>query len=151
VICGTLSGYQRHLRDKTPTCDPCKEANRIRRREYYASNPQKIYEINRRWAAKNKDKVQGYSRRMASKRKALKLDNGHVPYTEQQALDKYGVNCHICNLPIDFDAPRQAYISDGWELGLHFDHLIALSKGGPDTLENIRPSHAICNMRKRNN
>jgi hypothetical protein len=25
-----------------------------------------------------------------------------------------------------------------------------LSKGGPDTLENIRPSHALCNIKKRN-
>ena len=148
--CGTCSGYSLHLRTKTPPCDPCKQANAKRRREYYANNSKKIYDINRKWASKNKEKVKSYSRRMASKRKALRQSNGHSPYTDKQIFDLYGTDCHICSNPIDFNAPRQAYIGDGWELGLQFDHLIPLSKGGSDTLENIRPSHAICNMKKRN-
>ena len=147
--CGTYQGYTRHLRNKTKPCDSCKEANAKRRREYYAKNSKRVYEINRRWASKNQDKVRAYSRHMASKRKALKKQNGHSPYTNEEVFELYGIDCHICKKPIDFNAPRQAYIADGWELGLQFDHLISLSKGGPDTLENIRPSHALCNIRKR--
>jgi 5-methylcytosine-specific restriction endonuclease McrA len=149
--CGTRSGYQLHLRLKTPPCIDCKAANAQRRREYYASNPKKVYEINRRWASSNPDKIKGYSRRMASKRKALKKSNGHIPYTDEEVFETHGRDCHICLEPIDFNAPRQAYTADGWELGLQFDHLIPLSKGGSDTLDNIRPSHALCNMKKRNN
>ena len=148
--CGTLSAYARHIRRREIPCQPCKDANAEAHRNYYKKNSKRIYEHNRLWASKNPDKVKEYSRRMASKRKALKKSNGHTPYTDQQVLDTYGTDCHICFKPIDFDAPRQAYISKGWELGLQFDHLIPLSKGGPDTLENIRPSHAICNMKKRN-
>jgi len=148
--CGTLSAYARHIRKKEIPCQPCKEANASRHREYYASNPIRVYEINRRWAGKNPEKIKEYSRRMASKRKAQKKNNGYSPYTDQQVFDLYGTDCHICQTPIDFNAPRQAYIEDGWELGLQLDHLIPLSKGGPDTLENIRPSHALCNMKKRN-
>ena len=148
--CGTLSAYARHIRKRETPCQPCKDANALRRKEYYAANASKIYEINRRWASKNPEKVKEYSRRMASKRKALKKNNGHIPYTDQQVFDTYGTDCHICKMPIDFSAPRQAYIASGWELGLQLDHLVPLSKGGSDTLENIRPSHALCNMKKRN-
>ncbi|MFQ6157665.1 hypothetical protein ACLMMA_14495 [Micrococcus luteus] len=28
ALCGTPSGYNKHHRDKTPTCDPCREAHR---------------------------------------------------------------------------------------------------------------------------
>jgi len=148
--CGTLSAYVRHTRRREIPCQPCKDANALRRKEYYSANTDKIYEINRRWANKNPEKIKEYSRRMASKRKAQKKNNGYSPYTDQQVFDLYGTDCHICQTPIDFNAPRQAYIADGWELGLQLDHLIPLSKGGPDTLENIRPSHALCNMKKRN-
>jgi 5-methylcytosine-specific restriction endonuclease McrA len=31
---------------------------------------------------------------------------------------------------------------------LHIDHVYPLSKGGLDTLENVRPSHGKCNIVK---
>jgi len=150
VPCGTLSAYARHIRRKELSCQPCKDANATRRRDYYKKNSKRIYAQNRKWASKNPEKTREYSRNTSSKRKAQKKSNGHTPYTNQQIFDLYGTNCHICKIPVDLTAPRQAYIADGWELGLHFDHLIPLSKGGPDTLENIRPSHALCNIKKRN-
>lgn len=33
VQCGTHGGYKRHLRERTPTCQPCKDANNRQRRE----------------------------------------------------------------------------------------------------------------------
>ena len=33
--CGTYSAYKRHLRDRTPPCDPCKDANNAERRDRY--------------------------------------------------------------------------------------------------------------------
>lgn len=91
----------------------------------------------------NSDKVNGYAR----KRLALLRGNEHIPYTEQEVLNMYGTNCHICLEPIDFNAPRGAG-KHGWEMGLHIDHLTPISKGGPDTLENVRPSHGKCNLTK---
>jgi hypothetical protein len=29
AACGTPAGYNKHRRDKTPTCDPCREAHRL--------------------------------------------------------------------------------------------------------------------------
>ena len=72
-------------------------------------------------------------------------DPGH--YSDQQVLETYGTNCHICSLPIDLDAPRKTG-DPGWEKGLHIDHVYPLSKGGLDTLENVRPAHGKCNVIK---
>jgi 5-methylcytosine-specific restriction endonuclease McrA len=64
-----------------------------------------------------------------------------------EILELYGPNCHICNTPIDLKAPRRVGIA-GWERSFHPDHVVPLSKGGQNVIENIRPAHAKCNMRK---
>jgi 5-methylcytosine-specific restriction endonuclease McrA len=69
-------------------------------------------------------------------------------YTEAQVLELYGTDCHICSLPIDLDAPRSAWY-EGWEMGLQVDHIQPISKQGPDTLSNVRPSHGVCNNKKK--
>ena len=81
------------------------------------------------------------------KRKAMKLENGFEPYTEQEVLDTYGSNCHLCSEPINLEAPRKSG-HEGWEQGLHIDHFISLKDGGADSLNNVRPSHGVCNLRK---
>jgi 5-methylcytosine-specific restriction endonuclease McrA len=50
-------------------------------------------------------------------------------------------------LEIDLENSRKIG-SLGWKTSLQVDHVIPISKGGSDTLENVRPSHAICNMQK---
>ena len=59
-----------------------------------------------------------------------------------QMVREYGSDCHICNEPIDLTLPRTS------KLGLTVDHLIPLSRGGTDTLDNLRPAHWTCNRRK---
>jgi 5-methylcytosine-specific restriction endonuclease McrA len=34
--------------------------------------------------------------------------------------------------------------------GLTLDHVIPLSKGGTDTMDNLRPAHWLCNIKKSN-
>ena len=145
--CGTLSAYARHIRKREVPCQPCKDANAARRRDYYSKNKKVIYERNRAWAKKNRDKIRPAVRRNVAKRKTLKLQGNYEKYTEQQVFDAYGYLCYLCHGEIDFDAPRGS-CGENWEMALHFDHVIPLSKGGSDSLENIRPSHAICNMKK---
>jgi len=36
-VCGTYSGYQKHIRDKEPTCFPCRAARAEYTRNYRAS------------------------------------------------------------------------------------------------------------------
>jgi len=119
------------------------EKERVRAKNYRESNPEKVKDGFKRYRQENPDKriVWGL------KRRAAKLGNKTKPYSLKQVFETYGLNCHICKNPIDFDAPRQPGKS-GWENGLHIDHLIALVNGGSDSIENVRPSHGKCNLSK---
>ena len=171
--CGTTAGYKKHCVDKTEKCQPCKEAHRKYLQEYYFKNKKdllikrkisyaknaeenrskriKYYEINsekekyyQRQYKKNNPHLKRESER---RRRAKRFENVFEMYKESLILDLYGFNCHICLNPIDLLAPRQPGLN-GWENGLHIDHVVPLSKGGPDTIENVRPSHGSCNVKK---
>lgn len=67
--------------------------------------------------------------------------------SETEMLAYWGAVCHICGESIDLSAPRKPGLP-GWERGLHREHVIPVSAGGETSLENVRPAHAICNLRK---
>lgn len=52
--------------------------------------------------------------------------------------DVYGWRCSICHTMINPDATR---LRDR----LSIDHVLPVSRGGTDTLENLRPAHYGCN------
>lgn len=115
--------------------------NRLEKMKIYRNeNWEKIAQQKKEWAKNNPDK----SRRIKRKYRVAKRNVIHEPYTDQQVLDKYGHNCYLCQEPIDFTVPRKE------PKGFQVEHVIAISKGGPDTLENVRPSHAACNWSKGN-
>jgi 5-methylcytosine-specific restriction endonuclease McrA len=87
-------------------------------------------------------------REIARKRRAKKRANGWERYTEAQVLQLHGAVCHICNGEIDLTLDRRIG-KEGWEMSLHIDHVIPISKGGPDKLSNVKPSHGKCNLKKR--
>ena len=122
-------------------------SNPEKSKEYWANRSleslKRKKETNKAWAISNNDKINGHRR----KRRALKIGNGHTPYTVQEVLDKYGTDCHLCQTPINLSVSRQVG-KPNWEKSLHIDHFVPISKGGPDTLENVRPSHGICNIVK---
>jgi hypothetical protein len=110
------------------------------------NNPEKTKEYRKRHYLKGLEKTLERNR----KRKALLVSNKHIAYTEQQVLDLYGTNCYLCQKPIDLTAPRWTKY-DGWQLGLHIEHVIDVALGGPNTLENVRPAHGLCNLQKTPN
>lgn len=159
----------------TRNCKPCRrqysklhhsanrekvnESNRVR----YQRNKQAYSESGRRWQKQNADKIKEKTyrwrlenldrsreiSRLGSHRRRTRIAGGLVEkYSESQVLEKYGTNCHLCNLPINLSAPRRSG-EVGWEMSLHIDHFLEISLGGNDTLENVRPSHGVCNIRKR--
>lgn len=171
--CGTIAGHGRHRRRKETACEPCRTANLEYNRSWRKANPAKLKEYDRRdyeknreqiilkaraWRKANPDKVNAstrafheahpeFMRRRVQRRRARRLNNGVERYTEAQVLELYGTNCALCSLPIDLTAPRTCRKA-GWQYGLHIDHVIPISKGGPDTLANVQPTHALCNVRK---
>jgi 5-methylcytosine-specific restriction endonuclease McrA len=143
--CGTKAGHDDHRRKyKDESCEPCMEAMRQYWKDY-RKRPEK------------KQRMQEYNRtvrnvRYSGRFKKLKAQ-GFNPekdhYSANTVLFTYGTDCHLCNGPIDISAPRTPG-KPGWEKSLHIDHVIPLSKGGNDTLDNVRPSHGKCNIRKHN-
>lgn len=81
-------------------------------------------------------------------RRAFKAAVETEYYTRQMIIDAYGSNCHICGTAIDLTVSGRAGRRPGWQMGLHIDHVVSLYSGGSDTMPNLRPSHAICNLRK---
>ena len=126
---------------------------------YRIKNLDKIKETKSKYYEKNKDYLNNKSKkhrkenihleRSAKRRKRAKIrNNGYEFYTEDQVLKLYGTNCYLCNNPINLNAPRLVG-KPGWQYGLHIEHVINIALGGPDTLENVRPAHGICNLKKK--
>jgi len=108
---------------------------------------QELAENQKKWVEANRPRRRELTRKHSHIRRASILGNGHSPYTEKEVLDLYGTNCHICNEQIDLTANRRVG-DEGWAKSLHIDHVIPILRGGADTLENVRPSHGLCNIAK---
>jgi len=160
--CGTFAGYKAHQYRKENACSDCRKACANNAKRQRNENPEKhknrisIWRKNNKdvinakhkiWRDNNKERYKAKTRKSDNKRRALKRNNYHAAYTQAEVLALYGTNCHICNEPIDLTAPRQPGVK-GWEYGLHLDHVLPLSSGGADNLENVKPAHGICNLKK---
>jgi 5-methylcytosine-specific restriction endonuclease McrA len=141
--CGTYAGYRKHHNQKTKPCLECLIANRKYCKIRYQKDGAQRQARSR---IKNLDKVRARERSKNRKRRASFTND----YNELQVISVYGIDCYLCGLEIDFMAPRKCGV-DGWEQGLHIDHVVPIAKGGSDTLENVRPAHGLCNLRKWSN
>jgi hypothetical protein len=113
-------------------------------KEYNQINKEKINALKREYSKNHPEIDRNKNRR----KRAIKKQNKFEKYTEFQVLEIYGNNCYLCNIPIDMNASRKCG-SPGWQYGLHIEHVIDIALGGPDTLDNVRPAHAICNLKKK--
>ena len=174
--CGTNYGYKLHRLNKEKPCDACRlavneyarlyriknlEKKREQGRNIYWKNPEryklatsqwrqenrsKVKEDLKAWRDNNRDKYRAIQQRASGRRRAIKLNAPSELFSVQDVLEKWGTDCHICNEPIDLTAPRIKV--PGWERGLHLDHVVPLSRGGADTLDNVKPAHGLCNAAK---
>jgi 5-methylcytosine-specific restriction endonuclease McrA len=87
-----------------------------------------------------KRKVARYRKKTVRRQGVVKPGNIH--YLEVFHRDQ-GL-CWLCNETVDPSLPRVS------KLGGTIDHVIPISRGGEDTLENCRLAHWICNNRKSN-
>lgn len=142
--CGTRSGYNRHLRLKEEVCQDCRSAQNLYDRNRFYENP----EIKRE---RNKKHRNPEKRRSAwRKRNALINGNRVEKYSDKDVLEIYGTCCYLCEKEIDLNASRRTGMGENWEVGLNIDHVVPISLGGPDTIENVRPTHVLCNIKKGN-
>ena len=139
-----------------------REKSRAKTARWRSNNLEKLKESNKKSKAKRIDQIRverrawdkgpgrDYGREKNRRRRAKKVGNGFEKYTDAQVLELYGTNCYLCDMPIDLNAPRSPG-TPGWRSGLHIEHFIDIALGGPDTLENVRPSHGWCNLTKAPN
>ncbi len=140
---GTVAAYHRHYRAKTRPCEACAKAHADYKREWNRAHPERVKAIRK----KHYDNYPERAIARARKRDAIKASAYSEPYTLAEVLEAYGSSCHACLEPVDLDAPRHPG-DEGWEKSLHIDHLVPLIDGGDDTLDNVRPAHAVCNLRR---
>jgi 5-methylcytosine-specific restriction endonuclease McrA len=138
--CGTYAGYRKHHNQKTKPCIDCLVAMRAYSKTRYQKGG--VFR-QAKYRARNLEAVQARERSKNRRRRASITSD----YNELQVIATYGINCYLCDLEIDFMAPRKCGVA-GWEHGLHIDHLVPVSRGGSDTLENVRPTHGLCNLQK---
>jgi hypothetical protein len=119
-----------------------KESILISHRNYYKQNQEKM----QKWRRDYHKKYPEVSRRNKLVRKNRE-NSKYKKYTDLEVLKLYGINCYICSEPIDLDAPRRTG-KPGWQKGLHIDHLVPVALGGLDTIQNVRPTHGLCNLHK---
>lgn len=177
MSCGTTGGYKKHRKNNETACAECKKAQaqyaaewrskhpewkakhklykdawyrrniesiRIQRANWYLNNAENERKIKKEYYAEKPEIARQSNRR----RRARKLALGTDGHTEKQVLELYGTDCHICQKPINMEVSGKPGSNEHWRMGLHIDHLIPLVNGGSDTLDNVRPAHALCNLKK---
>lgn len=121
-------------------CRTCRSAYQERRRpivdeymrEWRLANPEKLAALGRSWRQRNPEKL----RAMNSARRALEMGaaGSHSEDEWRELCERYGGRCLCCSRT---DRP------------LARDHIIPLSKGGPNWITNIQPLCGPCNSTKR--
>lgn len=155
------------LRARCKSCDKIYDAKRYsenrekelaRAKQYYRLNLEERKEYSRKYYLSNSISIKEKAKRNYPKYKESRMDNNRLrraaksgndfsPYSITDVILRYGHICYLCNDKIDMNAPRKPGLA-GWELGLHLDHVIDISAGGSDSLDNVRPTHGICNLKK---
>ena len=138
--CGTRAGYDYHVRQEGGLpCGACRNAEAKYHRERRATENEQINEKRRARQKLLRDEGRVSRARWGTRVEEIIANYGAHCYLESQ--------CFLDQAPIVYNAPRQVG-AIGWEYSFHPDHVVPLSRGGGDTLENIRPIHAYCNQRK---
>ena len=138
----SIGDYSRCKKANTTACPPCRAVAAAYRRAQVAKDPAKYKQQDKDYYKKYPHKKIHNNRERARRR--------GVPsqyYTRQQLFDRDGYDCYLCNLPVELTA-NHVVGQPGWELYPHVDHVIPLALGGHDTLDNVKITHAKCNMAK---
>jgi 5-methylcytosine-specific restriction endonuclease McrA len=106
----------------TPRCPSCSEVHR---------------------EAKKRERAAYYVEKHR-RRQALKLGLPTERYTTEEIAERDGFICGLCEEPVDMT------LSGRNLRGPTIDHIIPISKGGPDTRVNVQLAHLRCNIIKGN-
>lgn len=109
------------------------EQARKKVQDYRAKNPQKIYEYQKLWRTRNPEKTIASNQNYRAIKKQV---GGKISSHQWRELkEKYGFTCLCCGRKEP-------------EIKLTLDHVIPLTMGGVNTIENAQPLCKSCNSRK---
>lgn len=143
--------YQRQWRaknkDKVAACNKKyaqKESVKAYRRKYNAvyrqSHKDEAKEYMDKYYEANKPRFFEKALKRVHTKRALKNNGLSDAYTRGEVFKRYGGYCIVCDLQIDttikWPHPETYTIH----------HIMPLSKGGDDTLNNVAPAHWKCNL-----
>lgn len=106
------------------------------------NHPEESKDYDKKMYNKHSEVQRSHERR----RRARKLTVQSEAYVEKDILDRWGTGCYLCGEEIDLDAPRS--MKTFHPRALHLDHVIPIALGGPDTIDNVKPTHSLCNLRR---
>ena len=116
-----------------------RELQRAARKAY----PEHYSQKNREWRKANPEKIKALENLKGIRRKAVETDNHTMEelhaYWKANGMDPK--RCTYC------DAWHTKWIRGGWKVSVG-DHVVPLSKGGKDFMENIVPCCFSCNCSK---
>lgn len=129
-----LANRERELEKARLYREEKKEDKRKYHKEYYIANKERYKKQQRAWVAANLDKHNARSHR---RRALLAKVKSTFTAADWQALVARSKHCHWCKTP--FTTHRRPT----------HDHVIPISKGGPNTLENSVCACLSCNVGKQ--
>src|SRR5690242_11498587 len=145
VSCGAEKPLTLFAKNTRRPSDPyhhyCKECHNAWNREYKRKNRERLYQYNREWSKahpRDSDYIAPYCAAANATARARKLGNqGRFTAREWKALcEHYGNRCLCCGR-----TPP--------EITLSVDHVVPLSRGGANTIDNLQPLCRSCNSHKR--
>lgn len=101
------------------------------KKDWKARNPDRVIESRARYNQEHRETTIAWTQRRRAKQAEVTV--GEVDYKRVWKRDK-GF-CYLCGRPV---AKNE----------VHYDHVIPLSRGGPHSENNIRVTHARCNLKK---
>jgi hypothetical protein len=113
------------------TTDAYRALNAARMRKWRREHPATALDAVNRYQAKNPDVQLSLNR----KRRARLRDAESDGHSRQQVFERDGGICQLCLAPLDPTA---------W----HEDHIVPLSRGGSDLIENCQATCPPCNLSK---
>lgn len=115
----------------------------INNQEYFKEWKKQNPNWDRDWRINNADKIRMYSRQNRIKRRLLLKNVKSESYTLEEIYIRDEGMCMLCFTNVAINAKEMANRAS-------IDHIIPLSKGGDDTLNNVQLAHFGCNSRKGN-
>lgn len=128
-----LRGFRQRNPDKRYARTETPEQAREYRRRWRKKNPEYFLDYRR----KNRGAFEEYRARRGERLLAGATENWSV----YDLVDRDGLRCYLCNTDTVWDHPDKRFRPS-------VDHVIPLSLGGSNTLNNLRVAHMACNSKK---